>query len=217
MAIKISPSILGADFSKLAEEIKRTEQAGADSIHFDIMDNHFVPNLTFGPMLLKSLRPYSDLPFSVHLMVENTDEYLEECAKNGASSITVHSESCVHLHRTLSEIKRLGLKAGVAVNPASSLAFIPYVADLIDEILIMTVNPGFSGQKIIARAINKIGEASKIIRKENPAVEINVDGGINASNARQIIDQGADSIVMASAFYGSNNPKELVEYIKSLR
>lgn len=214
MKVRISPSILGADFSNLRSELKKIEEAGADSIHFDIMDRHFVPNLTFGPLLLKSLRPYTKLPFSVHLMTENPDLYIDECVRNGAALITVHQEASVHLHRTLSAIRQGGVKAGVAVNPASDLSFFKYVSDLVDEILIMTVNPGFSGQSLIRAALSKAGEARRLIREAGTDASVNVDGGINVETARDAVNLGADTLVMASAFFGAENPAEVVRKIK---
>lgn len=214
--IKISPSILGADFADLKSEVQKTELANADSIHFDIMDRHFVPNLTFGPLLLKAVRKYTKLPFSVHLMVENPDLYVDECIKNGASLITVHQETCHHLHRTLSAIREKGAKAGVALNPSTPLSFFKYVANVTDEILIMTVNPGFSGQKLIKSCLGKIEEAKRQIKELGVNTEINVDGGVNEETIESVIKAGADTVVMASAFYGSPNPKELVSKIKGM-
>ena len=216
MSIHISPSILGADFYCLKECIKETESAGADSIHFDIMDRHFVPNLSFGPMLLKHLRPHTNLPFKVHLMTENPDLYIDECIEYGASLITVHKEACIHLHRTLGYIKQKGAKAGIAVNPSTGISFLPYVADMIDELLVMTVNPGFSGQKTIPLVLNKIDEAYLKAKELGIHISINVDGGMDINTSRQAIAKGADSIVMASAFYSIENKKSIIEEIKSM-
>ncbi len=216
MNVHISPSILGADFSCLRDSVTETEKAGVDSIHFDIMDRHFVPNLTFGPMLMKALRGQTSLPFKVHLMTENPDIYVDECIENGASLITVHLEACVHLHRTLGYIREKGAQAGVAVNPSSSLSFLPYVADVIDEVLIMTVNPGFSGQKMITGAMGKINEAYELAKKLSISLNINVDGGINSETAKDAIARGANTLVMASAFYGSNDKANVVRQIKSI-
>lgn len=217
MSVHISPSILGADFYCLKECLKETESAGVDSIHFDIMDRHFVPNLSFGPMLLKHLRPHTKLPFKVHLMTENSDLYIDECIENGASLITVHKESCVHLHRTLDYIRQKGARAGVALNPSTDISFLPYIADIIDELLIMTVNPGFSGQKTIPLALNKIDEAYVKARELGINLSINVDGGMDCETSKLAISKGADSIVMASAFYGAQDKKALVENIKSIQ
>lgn len=217
MPVKISPSIFGADFSDLRSELRKTEEAGADSIHFDIMDRHFVPNLTFGPHLMKALRKHTRLPFGVHLMTENPDLYIKECYDAGADTVTVHPEACIHLHRTLSAIRELGMKAGVAVNPSTPLSFYPYTADLIDEILIMTVNPGFSGQKTIKRALAKVSEAYQMIKKEGFSTSINVDGGMNISTAPEAIALGADTLVMASAFYGADDPAGLIKKVKEIK
>lgn len=216
MPVKISPSIFGADFSRLKEEVERTERAGADSIHFDLMDRHFVPNLTFGPFIMKALRKHTSLPFDAHLMVENPDLYIRECLDAGADTVTVHPEACTHLHRTLSAIREAGMKAGVALNPSTPLTFYPYVADLVDEILIMTVNPGFSGQKTIERALGKAWQAYEASRREGFSPVINIDGGMNEKTAPMAIELGADTIVMASAFYGSDDPASLVKKLKEI-
>lgn len=216
MAVQISPSILGADFSNLAEEIKRCEEAGADSIHFDIMDRHFVPNLSFGPMLLKALRKHTDLPFKVHLMVDDPDLYIDECIEYGAAAITVQAEASLHLHRTLSYIKDRGALAGIAVNPSTALTFLPYVAPVTDEILVMTVNPGFSGQSTILSVLPKIREVFDERKKLNRPIGIEVDGGMNYENGKKAIELGADSLVMASAFFGAGNRARLVSELKAL-
>jgi len=165
---------------------------------------------------MKALRSHTTLPFKVHLMTENPDIYVDECIENGASLVTIHFEACTHLHRTLSYIREKGAKAGVAVNPSSNLSFLPYVADVIDEVLIMTVNPGFSGQKMIARARDKINEAYDTAKKLDISLSINVDGGMNAETAKDAIKRGADTLVMASAFYGSDDRAGIVRQIKSI-
>jgi ribulose-phosphate 3-epimerase len=203
MNIHISTSILGARFSNLGSEINASASAGVNSFHFDIMDGHFVPNLTFGPMLLKALRPLTDLPFIAHLMVKDPDIYIDECIAGGASTVLVHLEASVHLHRSLQHIRQKGARAGVAVNPSSSLSFLPYVIDTIDEVLIMTVNPGFAAQAMIETVLPKIDEARKISEHCGKKISIGVDGGVNLETLSSAVSRGADSLIMASAFFNA--------------
>ncbi|MDQ7825509.1 MAG: ribulose-phosphate 3-epimerase [Candidatus Eremiobacteraeota bacterium] len=216
MKVRFSASILGADFSRLAGEVHSCLEAGIDSLHFDIMDGHFVPNLTFGPLVLRALRPLTDIPFSAHLMVENPDFYVQECVEAGASTVIVHAEATPHLHRSLQLIRHKGARAGVAINPSTPLAFLPYVADVTDELLIMTVNPGFAAQSLIKSVIPKIGEASRLARALGKTISISVDGGVNGETIGDITREGADSLVMASAFFGVQNRRALIEELRGL-
>lgn len=209
----ISPSILSADFSKLKEEIKLLEEGGADYIHLDVMDGTFVPNISFGAPVIKSLRPITDIPFDVHLMVDRPERYIKDFYDAGADIITVHQEATTHLHRTIEEIKSYGLKAGVSLNPATPLESIEYILDYIDWVLIMTVNPGFGGQGYIKSMDRKISSLKKIIHERNLDILIEVDGGIKLDNARQVLDLGADVLVSGSGiFEAEDTPKRIKEF-----
>lgn len=212
--IKIAPSILSADFSKLGEEIKAVEAAGADYIHVDVMDGHFVPNITIGPLVVQSIRPVTKLPLDVHLMIENPDQYIEEFAKAGADIITVHVEATRHLHRTIQLIKKQGVKAGVVINPATPVDSIKHIINDIDLVLLMTVNPGFGGQSFIEGVVPKIREVADLVKTHGLDVEIEVDGGVNPETAPLCIEAGANVLVAGSAIYGK---KDLKDAIRSIR
>ena len=213
--VKVAPSILSADFSRLAEEVKRVEQGGADLLHIDVMDGHFVPNITFGPAVIASIKGKTKLPFDVHLMIEEPEKYLNDFIRAGADILTVHAESTVHLHRLVSHIKSQGIKPGVAINPSTPLDAIKYVLDDIDLVLIMSVNPGFGGQKFIPRILDKISELRSIVEQNQYDILIEVDGVINEDNASEIIDAGADILVAGSAIYESPNPEDVIKRLKN--
>lgn len=212
--VLVAPSLLSADFSNLEKEIKSIEAGGADWLHLDIMDGHFVPNITFGPGLVKALRPHSNLFFDAHLMIENPDYYVEEFVKSGCELITVHLEAVKHLHRSIQNIKSYGLKAGVSLNPATSLDGIEYVLDNLDLVLIMSANPGFGGQKFISQVLPKIKELKQMIKKRGLSTYIQVDGGINAETAAQVVKAGADVLVAGSFVFGSPDRKEAIASLK---
>lgn len=203
--IKIAPSILSADFSKLGEEIKDVEKGGADYIHVDVMDGHFVPNITIGPLIVEAIRPITSLPLDVHLMIENPDMYIPTFAKAGADIITVHVEACPHLHRTIQLIKSHGIKAGVVLNPHTPVSAIEHVLEDIDMVLLMTVNPGFGGQKFIHSVLPKIKQVAHMIQERSLNVEIEVDGGVNAETARLCVEAGANVLVAGSAVYNQKD------------
>ena len=212
--IKIAPSILAANFAKLGEEIQEVEKAGADLIHVDVMDGHFVPNITFGPLVMDAIRPLTNLPLDVHLMIENPDQYIEAFAKAGADIITVHQEAAVHLHRTLHLIKDHGVKAGVVINPGTPVSAIQEVLPYCDMVLVMTVNPGFGGQKFIYEAIPKIQQLDDLRREHGYTYEIEIDGGVNVETAKLCTDAGADVLVAGSAVYNEADRKAAIEAIR---
>ncbi len=216
MTLKIAPSILSADFCNLARDIKKAEDGGADFIHVDVMDGHFVPNLTIGAPVVKSIRKNTHLPLDVHLMIEHPDRYLEDFAKAGANYLTVHSEACVHLQRTLAEIRRLGMKAGVALNPATPPEHLKYVLQDIDLVLVMSVNPGFGGQKFISEVVPKITAVRKMFDEAGfKDVLISVDGGINPETARIVSEAGASLVVAGNSVYGSPDVAAAIRDIRA--
>ncbi|OMC82933.1 ribulose-phosphate 3-epimerase [Viridibacillus sp. FSL H8-0123] len=212
--IKIAPSILAANFSKLADEVKQVEAAGAKLIHIDVMDGHFVPNITMGPIVVEALRPVTDLPLDVHLMIENPDQYIEDFAKAGADYITVHVEACRHLHRTIQLIRSHGVKPGVVLNPHTPIETIQHVLEDIDMVLFMTVNPGFGGQKFIHSVVPKVEQLSTIIKEKGLNVEIEIDGGINAETIIPCAKAGATIFVAGSAIYGKEDRSKALQEIQ---
>ncbi|MFJ7667820.1 ribulose-phosphate 3-epimerase [Lysinibacillus sp. NPDC097195] len=203
--IQIAPSILAANFAKLGEEVKDVERAGAKLIHIDVMDGHFVPNISFGSIVLDAIRPLTDLPLDVHLMIENPDQYIEQFAKAGADYITVHVEACRHLHRTIQLIRSYGVKPGVVLNPHTPIESIQHILEDIDMVLFMTVNPGFGGQKFIHSVVPKIEALSTIIKERNLDVAIEIDGGINVETIVPCAQAGATIFVAGSAIYSKED------------
>lgn len=211
----IAPSILSADFGRLAEEIRAVEAAGADWIHIDVMDGHFVPNLTIGPLVVRSIRSCTHLPFDCHLMIEKPERFVAEFAKAGADIITVHVEASPHLHRTISQIKNLGKKAGVSLNPATPLSLVETILPEIDLLLVMTVNPGFGGQAFISSMLDKIASARRLIEGRAPHVLLEVDGGITVENAGTVAARGAQVLVAGATVFRSDDYKSTIEALKT--
>ena len=211
---KIAPSILSADFTRLDEEIKAVEKAGADYIHIDVMDGHFVPNITVGPMIVRAAQKATDLPLDVHLMIENPELYIDDFVKAGSDLITVHAETVTHLHRVLGVIRDAGVKAGAALNPATPLSSIEYVLEQLDMVVLMTVNPGFGGQSFIPAVLPKIRELKKMIVQKAMELDIEVDGGVNVNNIAQVAQAGANVFVAGNAIFGSNNYAETISMMR---
>lgn len=213
---KISPSILSADFSRLGEEVKRVEDAGADWIHIDVMDGHFVPNITVGPFILEAVRRVTSLPLDVHLMIERPEQYVNEFSDAGADIITIHVEACTHLHRTIQTIKEKGKKAGVSLNPATALLSVEDVLNDIDLLLIMSVNPGFGGQKFIMSVLDKIKRARQMIDNAGSKAYIEIDGGVKLDNIGEVSSAGADIFVSGSGVFGTKDYKKTIEEMKKI-
>ncbi len=199
--VLIAPSILSADLLKLEEQVRRVAENGADFIHIDVMDGHFVPNLTFGPNMVKTIKRIVDIPLDVHLMISNPDLYIDDYVEAGADILTVHQEACTHLHRTIQNIHQHGIKAGVSLNPATSLSTIEDVLEDMDLLLIMTVNPGFGGQKFIRQGLNKIARARRMIQEVGRDIYLEVDGGVNPETAAEVARSGANVLVAGSAIF----------------
>ncbi len=212
----IAPSILSADFSKLGDEIKSVEEAGADWIHVDVMDGHFVPNITIGPLVVEAARRVTSLPIDVHLMIENPDRYIKDFAKAGADLISVQVEACVHLNRTIQIIKESGLRAGAVLNPSTPLSSIEWIIEEVDFIMIMSVNPGFGGQNFIPNSLDKVGALRKMIRDRGLATLIEIDGGVNEKTIKNISDAGVDVFVAGSAIFKSPDYKKTIDRFREL-
>jgi ribulose-phosphate 3-epimerase len=215
---RLAPSILSADFSRLGEQVAFIEKAGAQVIHVDVMDGHFVPNISYGAVVMKSLLGKTRLPFDVHLMIENPDQYLEDFATDNTEIITVHAEACRHLHRTIQHIKSLGIRAGVSLNPATPLVALDEIIEDLDVVLLMSVNPGFGGQKFIPSSLNKIKALKEMKEKRNPKLEISIDGGISLDNIKSIIDAGVELVVAGSSVFGAPDiDKRVKEFLALMK
>jgi len=214
--LKIAPSILAADFKRLGEEVRRVEEAGADLLHIDVMDGHFVPNLSMGPMIVKSLRAITDLPFSVHLMVEEPERFIQPFIDAGADIITLHIESSRNVYTTIQSIKNLGKKAGIALNPLTPLCSIQYLLEDLDLILLMSVDPGFGGQSFISNVLPKIRQARQMIDERGLGIDLAVDGGVNERTAPSVVKAGANVLVMGSAVFHKRDVGDALDNIRKL-
>ncbi len=213
--VKIAPSILSADFCRLGEEVKAVEEAGADWIHVDVMDGKFVPNITVGPLVVEALRKVTDLPLDVHLMIENADRYVEDFVAAGADIISVHAEACPHLHRTVQRIKDNGAKAGVVLNPATTLFALDEIIEQVDMVLLMSVNPGFGGQEFIGSVLSKIELLRNTLNESGVELDVEVDGGVKPDNAATIKKAGANVLVAGSAIFGSDDYKKSIGELRN--
>ncbi len=214
MTVRIAPSILAADFARLADAAALVERAGADLLHVDVMDGHFVPNITVGPPVVAALKRATSLPLDVHLMIDDADRYLEAFASAGAAMLTVHVEALPHLHRTLSRIRELGVQAGVALNPSTPVDAIREVASLLDHVLVMSVNPGFGGQSFIARSIGKVAETRALLDAAGSEAAIEVDGGVDLTNARALVEAGTTILVAGAFLYGAPDPANALSRLR---
>ncbi len=214
--LRIAPSILSADFLRLGDDIKAAEIAGADLLHIDIIDGHFVPNITIGPAIIEAINKITELPLDVHLMIENPDNYIKNFIDAGADYLTVHYEAAIHLHRTIQYIKEKGIKAGVSLNPSTPVNSLEEVINDIDMVLIMSVNPGFGGQKYIQKSTDKIKRLKKLVTEKSSNALIEVDGGIGIDNALEVISAGADILVMGSAFFNSGDYETFIKKIRNI-
>ncbi len=213
---KIAPSLLSADFANLSEEIRKIEKGGADYLHLDVMDGIFVPNITFGPPVIKSLRKVTDMPFDVHLMIDRPERFIKDFAEAGADILTVHPEATIHLHKTIQEIKSFGIKAGVSLNPSTDLSVLNYIIEDLDLILIMTVNPGFGGQGFIETMMDKIKDLRNLIDQKGLDIILEVDGGVKLSNAKELTDLSVDLLVAGSEVFGAEDIKQRTKEFKSI-
>ncbi len=216
MPVKIMPSILSADFTRLGEEIKAVVEAGADEIHVDVMDGRFVPNITIGPFVVEAARRASDLPLDVHLMIVEPERYLADFVSAGADVLVVHQEACIHLDRTLAAIRELGAKAGVALNPATPLTTISHVMDKLDRVLIMSVNPGFGGQKFIPEALNKLRTLKEMVAASGREIELAIDGGVGPETLAEVVRAGAEYLVAGSAIYGTDDYRATIDRFREI-
>lgn len=213
-SLMIAPSLLSADFSRLGEEVRAVEAAGADVIHVDVMDGHFVPNITIGPLVVKAVRAVTSLPVDVHLMITNPDRYLQDFIDAGADWVTVHVEACVHLHRTLTYIRSQGKKAGAVLNPATSLSTLDYVLEEVDLVMLMSVNPGFGGQSFIESTLAKTARLRQMLDAVNPSAGIEIDGGVSPATIGRIASAGANIFVAGSAIYGQKDYPSVIRAMK---
>jgi ribulose-phosphate 3-epimerase len=214
LTVRIAPSVLSADFGALAADVAKVERGGADLLHLDVMDGHFVPNITFGPLVVRAIHKVAKVPLDVHLMIENPDDYLEAFVDAGASSIAVHQEVLPHLHRTIAEIKKLGARAGVAINPSTPVATLEDVAADLDYVLVMSVNPGFGGQTFIPRSESKVRDVRALLDRSGSGATIAIDGGIDASNAARVVAAGATVLVAGSSVFGQADPERATRALR---
>jgi ribulose-phosphate 3-epimerase len=215
VSVRIAPSILASDFARLADEVAKVERGGADLVHVDVMDGHFVPNITIGPPVVKALKRVTTLPLDVHLMISDPDRYLEAFVEAGAAIVTVHVEACKHLHRTLTRIRQLGAKAGVSLNPATPVEVVKDLAGEFDLLLIMSVNPGFGGQHFITHSLEKIRQARSLLTAAGVAADVEVDGGVDTTNAAALVESGATILVAGVSIFGTPDPAEATRRLRA--